>query len=149
MRDPTVLLAIASLALLPIEANAAQYAGSEVRTGTFVGARFKMPLGGRSVFRPRAALAIAPTISSTSEDGDVRTSIGEGVALNLGTRPTLTLMGVRADQALGIGQSGRADAEGQLAVSSGGWVAIGVGALVLTGGLVFLHIRDVARDNSD
>ena len=142
-------LAMAGLVTVPIEANAAQYNGPDIRTGAFVGARFQMPLGRRSIAKPRAALAIAPTFSRSSSHGEIQTSIGEGAALNLGSRPTVTLMGVRADKALGINRSGRVNSENKLGVSSGGWVAIGVGALVLTGGLVFLQVRDAAEDNSD
>ena len=142
-------LVIAGLVTVPIEAKAAQFDGSDVRTGTFVGARFRIPLGGRSVARPCASLAVAPTLSRLSSNGEIHTSIGEGAALNLGAKPTLTLMGIRADEALGIGPSGQPDAKTKLGVSSGGWVAIGVGTVALVGGIAFLYVREVAEENSD
>ena len=88
-------LLLASLVTIPLEANAAQFESADVRTGTFVGARFKMRLGGRSPSRPTASLAIAPTLSRTLTNGEVRTSISESATLSLGARPTISLMGIR------------------------------------------------------
>ena len=59
---------------------------------------------------------------------DVKTTIGEGIALNLGRKPTLTLAGVPADQALGLRPSNEVDAGQKMGVSTGGWIAIGLGA---------------------
>jgi hypothetical protein len=143
MHKLTVLLATAGLLLVPVEAIAAQYQAADVRPGTFVGARFQIAFGGKQASKPRAALAIAPTLTSISDRGGVRTSIGEGIALNFGRKPTLTLAGVRADQALGITPSKDADAKHKLAVSTGGWIAIGVGTVAVAGGLYFLHLVEV------
>ncbi len=142
-------LATAGLLLVPVEAPAAQYDVADVRPGTFVGARFHIAFGGEHASKPRAALAIAPTLSSISDGAGVRTSIGEGVALNFGRKPTLTLAGVRADQALGLTPSKDADAKHKLGVSTGGWIALGIGAVAVAGGLYFVHLVDVAEDNSD
>jgi hypothetical protein len=144
-------LAIASLLSLPMEAQAAQYEFSDTRTGGFFGARFQVRLGGPSTSSPRAALTIAPTLSRTSIHGEIRSSIGEGIALNLGprARPTLTLAGIRADKALGLQRDRDIDSGKKLGISNGGWVAIGVGVVALAGGIYFLHVLDEAKDNSD
>jgi len=113
-------------------------AASHERPGAFVGARLQLPLGGQHSRQPRAALAAAPTHSRMSDRGMVQTRIGEGIALNLtpGARPTLTLAGVRADSTLGLRQQGQAGADDKLRISTGGWIAIGVGTVALAvGGL--------------
>lgn len=133
-------LATAGLLLAPAEASAAQYDMASVRPGTFVGARFHIAFGGEQASKPRAALAIAPTLTSISDGARVRTSIGEGVALNFGRKPTLTLAGVRADQALGLTSSKDVEAKHKLGVSTGGWIAIGVGVVAVAGGLYFAHL---------
>ena len=148
MRKLISSLAGAGLFLAPVEAAAAQYEAVDARPGAFVGARFQIAFGGERATKPRAALTIAPTLTRRSDGAEVRTSIGEGFALNIGRRPTLTLAGVRADQALGIAPSKDVDAEHKLGVSTGGWIAIGVGVIAVAGGLYFLHLMDVAEDNS-
>lgn len=147
MRNLILSLACASLMSVPVEGANRQYDNVEVRPGTFIGARFQMSLGGRSAAKPRATLAIAPTMTRISDGAGVRTSIGEGVALNFGRKPTLTLAGVRADQALGLTPSRDADARHKLGVSTGGWIAIGVGVVAVAGGLYFLHLMDVAEEH--
>jgi hypothetical protein len=94
-------------------------------------------------------LAIAPTLSGGTGGRSSQIAIGEGIAFNLGSKPTLTLAGIRADQALGISPSGETDAKRKLGLSSGGWVAVGVGAAVLVGGVFFLHLVDEAEDNTE
>jgi len=118
------------------------------RPGAFVGARFQLPMGGEKSRGPRATLAIAPTQSRISSDGMIRTRIGEGLALNFGTKsgPTITLAGVRADKAFASQSARQLDATKKLGVSTGGWVAIGVGVAVLTGGIYFAHlVNEVAK----
>ncbi len=132
-----VRLAGFSLLAVPLEANAAQNESADVRTGAFVGARFQMQLGGRAAARPRVALALAPTQNRTSSNGFSRTTIGEGMALNFGptSKPTLTLAGVRADTALRLHRNGDVDPSQRLGISSGGWIAIGLGVVALAGGI--------------
>ena len=139
MHKSILSLATASLLLVSVEASAAQYEVTDVRPGTFVGARFQIAFGGKQASKPRAALAIAPTMSRISDKGGVRTTIPEGVALNFGRKPTLTLAGVRADHALGLTPSKDVDAKHKLGVSTGGWVAIGVGVIAVAGGLYMAH----------
>ena len=142
-------LLLAGLVTVPLEANGAQYDNADVRTGAFVGARFKISLGGRAAPRPIATLSFAPTLSRSLANGEVRTSIGEGVALSLGTRPTITLMGIRADEALGFRSSRQVDGDRTLGLSKGGWVAVGVGAAVIGAAIVGFSVHDEARDNTD
>jgi hypothetical protein len=142
-------LATAGMLIVPVGASAAQNEVAHVRPGTFVGARFHIAFGGKQASKPRAAFAIAPTLTSISEGAGVRTRIGEGVALNFGRKPSLTLAGKRADQALGLTPSKDADARHKLGVSTGGWIAIGIGAVAVAGGLYFVHLVDEAEDNSD
>lgn len=145
-------LATASLLLGPVEASAAQYDVANVRPGTFVGARFQIAFGGKQALKPRAALTLAPTQSRLSNSGMIRTTIGEGLALNFSpkSKPTLTLAGVRADTALGLQRNGRVDTEGKLGVSTGGWIAIGVGAVALAGAAIYVgRIVECEADPDD
>jgi hypothetical protein len=147
MRNLMPGLTLISSLFLPIEANAAQSRNADSRTGAFVGARLQMPLGGRSAAMPRASLSIAPTFVRTSSSGEMRTSLGEGVALNLGSQPTLTLAGARADRALGFGTSQELDSKQKLGLSKGAWIT--VGAVVVAAAVYGYVVYDTARDNSD
>ena len=148
-----VLIAIMVSALMAGEAQAAEWQnqGAEVRTGAFVGAKLKLSLGDRADAKPHAQLAIAPSRSSISNAGFIRTRIGEGAAFELrpGGKPELMLAGMPADSALGLRPQGQAHPGQKLGVSSGGWVAIGVGVAVLAGGLYFLHRVDEANKATD
>ena len=117
------------------------------RPGAFAGATIRIPLGGHDRARPRAALTIAPTRSTISNGAAIQTKIGEGIAINLtaDARPTITLAGIRADTALGLRSQGRIGASEKLGISTGGWVAIGLGSLALIAGGLYLwadHIAD-------
>ena len=138
-----ILSAIMTGALIAAPLTSAGSQGmANARPGAFVGARFQLAMGGERSRGPRATLAIAPTQSRISSNGMVRTTIGEGLALNFGTKsgPTVTFAGVRADRGL--------DATKKLGVSTGGWVAIGVGVAVLTGGVYFAYlVHEVAKSH--
>jgi hypothetical protein len=149
MQKLILLVAAASLLTVPAEAHAVQNDRIDVRPGAFVGARFQFSLGGRSASKPRAALAIAPTASRISNGAIVQTRIGEGIALNFGGRPTMTLAGERADRALGFHSAKEVDADRRMGISTGGWIAIGLGAVAVGGGLYFLHLVDEAEENSE
>ena len=80
--------------------------------------------------------------------------IGEGIALNLtpGAKPTLTLAGVRADTALGLQRDRDLDSDNKVGISTGGWVAIGVGSAALIFGGLYLaadHIADCDEGECD
>ena len=140
-----VVLATASV---PATAASGSY---DFRAGEFVGARVQIPLGGKTGRKPSAALAIAPAQSRFSSDGMVRTRIGDGLALNLSprARPKVTLAGVRADSALGLKQGGTVDPDRKTNVSTGGWIAIGAGTVLIAAGIGFALWVDAVNDSSD
>ena len=154
MRKSVFFVTLTTLIMTPVQAADWQTQSADTRPGVFVGGRMQLSLGGKAAARPRASLAIAPTLSRTSSTGVVRTNIGEGLALNFGARskPTLTLAGVRADSALGLRPQGKADAERKLGVSDAGWVAIGLGAAAIIAGGLYLaadHIADCDEGECD
>jgi len=148
MKKTAIAMIAAGLVSTPVEA--ADW--GNLQTGTFVGAR--LTIGGGSGRRPTAALAVAPTLNRISNNGVGNTRIGEGIALNLtpGSKPTLTLAGVRADTALGLRRSGNVNADKKLGVSTGGWIAIGVGTTAAILGGLYLwadHIADCDEGECD
>ncbi len=121
-----------------------------VQSGTFAGARLRLSLGGKQEDRRvRAGLAFAPTLRSQSGSGEVRTRIGEGVELGFtGDRPlTLSLAGRPVSQLL-PGQSKLED-ERQMGISTGGYVAIGVGVALVVGGFVLVQHYKEIDEHSD
>ena len=142
-----IVLVMVVAGLIAAPARAAEW--NDVRPGTFIGAR--LTIGGHHGARPRATLTVAPTQTRTSHDGLSRMRIGEGIAFNLtpGTKPTVTLAGIRADTVLGLHRNGDIDADRKLGVSTGGWIAIGVGVAAVAGGAYFLHLVKEADENSD
>jgi|tagenome__1003787_1003787.scaffolds.fasta_scaffold20903583_3 hypothetical protein len=146
MRKSLGLVAAVSLAL-PAQAHEWADQTTGRHTGAFVGAQFKMAFHGRKVEAPRASLGIAPAFSRVSTHG-VHTNIGDGLALSItrGAKPNLTLGGVRADTALGLTRDGHAAANGKLGVSTGGWIAIGVGTVLVAGAVGFALWADHVID---
>jgi len=145
----TSLVAIA-LAVSPAQAGGWNQQGGEVRSGAFVGARLNVPLGGSVRSTPRAGLTLSPTQSRISRDGHISSRIREGVALNFtGREPTITLAGVPADRALGLKTADLASAGQKQGISTGGWIAIGVGTVAVAGLIGFALWVDAVEDNSD
>ncbi|HEX6660914.1 MAG TPA: hypothetical protein VF067_03480 [Sphingomicrobium sp.] len=146
----TGVLAAAVIAA-PLHAAPWQDQGSQARPGAFIGVQFKMSLGGPARSQPRAQLAFAPTRSRLSNSGHVTTRIGEGLALDFTSnpKPTLTLAGVRADTAFHPQRGNPANPERKLGVSDAGWVAIGLGVVVIAGGAYFLYLLKEADSNSE
>jgi hypothetical protein len=147
MRKLLLSVTMAALAATPAQAADWQSQAVESRPGVFVGGRLHLSLGGKTAAKPRAALTLAPTMNRMSSSGMTRSTIGEGLSLNFSPRskPTLTLAGIRADTALGLRGHGKAEADRKLGVSSGGWIAIGVGAVAIIAGGLYLaadHIAD-------
>lgn len=138
-RKLIISLALASLLATPVQA-VTPADRVDFRAGGFVGARLRLPLGKRAEERPLVGLAIAPTLSRVSNDGRVRTTVGEGLALNFGrhAKPSLTLAGKPAGEALGLKSEGKAETGPKLGISTAGWVAIGVGAAVLVGASIWV-----------
>ena len=146
-----VWIGLVAASLLGSSAQAANWQESiDSRPGAFVGAKLQVPFGQSNGARARAALTIAPTQSRISADGMVRTKIGEGAAFNLTpkSKPTLTLAGVRAD-ALLVQRGDQASSDYQLGVSTAGWVAIGVGTVLVVGGVALAVFIDAVNDNSE
>jgi hypothetical protein len=115
---------------------------SEVRTqemGAFGGVRLRVPLdGGATGDRQiRAGLAVAPTLQVRDITGASRTRIGEGLELgfNGDDRLRLSLAGEDVSR-LGAAQDNENEDEEDDrggGPSTLGWVAIGVGAVLVTG----------------
>lgn len=144
MKKAGIIMIATGLVTTP--AQAADW--SDVRPGTFVGAR--LTIGGKPGGRPSAALTIAPTQNRISQDGMSSMRIGDGIALNLtpGAKPTLTLAGVRADTALGLQRDRDLDSDNKLGISTGGWVAVGVGTVLAVGAAAFLVAIDCDESDS-
>ena len=145
MHKSVITMVVAGLLATP--AQAAEW--NDVRPGAFVGAR--LTVGGRTGGRPMAALTISPTQTRTGHDGFTTMKIGEGIALKLspGAKPTVTLAGIRADTALRLHRNGDVESDKKLGVSTGGWIAIGVGVAAVVGGIYVLHLWKEADENSD
>ena len=150
MRRLWFSLLLATVVVAPAQGAGWERAASDVRPGAFVGARVQLPLGHHASPSPRATLAIAPTASRISREGMVRTRIGEGLALSIGeSKPSLTIAGFRADTALALRQQGASAPGKQLAISTAGWVAIGVGTVIVVGGVAFALWADAVNDGSE
>jgi len=116
---------------------------SSVQTGTFAGARLRISLGGKQEARKfRAGLTVAPTMRSQTVSGDTRMRFGEGLELGLtGKRPlTLSLAG-RPVSRLAPGGVKSEDGK-RLGVSTGGYVAIGVGVVLVAVGVGYLVMEN-------
>jgi hypothetical protein len=147
MHRALVGLVLANIVAAPIQAAGWENQATDVRPGAFVGARVMLPLGGQAPARPRATLAIAPTLSRISDDGMIQTQIGEGLALNLQgkSKATLTVAGIRADEAF----EDRMGEDNWSGVSTGGWIAIGVGTVLVAGAIGAALFVDAVNDNSE
>ena len=131
MKKLTIVALAAALSLTVAQpAGAAEAATAyETRPGAFAGLRVRVPLDGNARQQQiRAGLAVAPTLQTRATDGATRTRIGEGLELGVALRSpvALTLAGTRIDR-LAAPDSRRAG------VSTQGWIAIGVGTLIVLG----------------
>jgi hypothetical protein len=112
------------------------------RMGAFAGARLRIPLdGARSQRRPRAALTLAPTMRMLGSDGTSRLTFGEGIELGIApNRPLeLSFAGQRMDR-IGDRRAG---------VSTVGWIAIGVGTIVLAAAVGTAILVHEINENSE
>ena len=117
--------------------------------GAFAGLRVRMPLDGTAQQRQlRAGLTLAPTMHSRSINGESRMRIGEGLEVGLaGDQPArLSLGGTPVSQlAQGpVGPDGR-----RLNASTGQWVAIGVGGVVVLLGVAYLVFSEMMDCDAD
>ena len=107
--------------------SAAQPGAHQV--GAFAGARVRLPLDGARRDRARVALIAAPTLHMMRSNGERRVRFGEGFELGRqGDRLLLSYAG-RPVSRIVDGATGP-DGE-RRAISTLGWVAIGVGATVV------------------
>lgn len=128
------LLIAALLAGQVAPAAAAEFTpSSETDAGAFAGFRLRVPLDGNISHRTvRAGLTVAPTLRTSDIQGERRTQIGEGVELGIaGNEPVrLSIAGRPVSQLV---RGGRRPEGRQAGVSTLGWVAIGVGTVVVVG----------------
>jgi hypothetical protein len=140
-------LAAAALSLVAQPVAAAELpreAGAQVERGTFVGARFRVPLG-QSVEKPHAGLALTAT-QRTPGRAELRFAKGLELGFAGDDRLRLSLHGQSVSRLVagGEGPAGR-----KLGVSTVGWVAIGVGVVVLAVGGVYVLCGTGAICNTD
>lgn len=145
--------AVLAAMLIPVPAQAADRSDVqfESRVGAFVGARVKLRFGGPDAGRAQTSLAIAPTHSTYSRRGEIRTRMREGLAFEFSPRetPRATLAGMPVKQILGMSRSNSALDENRLGISTGGWVAIGVGVTALAGAVWFVSEMNKCEDHDD
>jgi hypothetical protein len=114
----------------------------EARMGAFAGARLRIRLGEGQ--RVRAGLAVAPALHGT-QDGARQLRIGEGLEYGLtDRRPAGVSLGGHRISDMGTGPDGR-----RQNVSTLGWVAIGVGVVVLVGVGVLGWLVHEANENTE
>jgi hypothetical protein len=118
------------------------------RTGAFAGARFRVPFGGAESGKARATLAVAPSFHGQKSDGSLRTRYGAGMELSLTgwQNAQLSLAGTPVSQ-LAAGRKGP-DGE-KLGVSTTGWLAIGIGGIVLAIGTLYVLADARCGDDCD
>lgn len=128
------LLIAALLAGKAAPAAAAEFTTSrDTDAGAFAGFSLRMPLDGNaSQRRVRAGLTVAPTLRTQDIQGERRMQIGEGLELGMtGDQPIqLSIAGRPISQLTRGGESPDGRRAG---VSTLGWVAIGVGTVVVVG----------------
>ena len=115
----------------------------ETRAGAFAGLRVRVPFGGFNRAPVRAGLAFAPATRTETQDGRVRSRIGEGMEFGLrGREPAQFSIAGRTLRQLGA--QGRSRAGG--GVPTGAWIA---GGLVLVTVGVVVAAALVLEDAGD
>lgn len=124
-------------------------AGS-ARQGAFAGARFRVPLGGAEAGRVRAGLALAPTAEVRRPDGSGRTRFGAGLELGVSgsERAALSFGGRPVGQRM-LTPSGQAPDKDRAGVSTLGYVAIGVGVVVVVLAALLVTCQETNCLNSE
>lgn len=117
-------------------------AAAEVRTGTFAGARFRLPLGsGPARARPQLGLTFAPMLRSQGVDGRVRMRFGEGVGVGFSDpRSQLMLGGIAMNERASAAQeeaSEKKDSTGKKVLKGAAVVAIV--AVAVVGGFLLAY----------
>jgi len=121
-----------------VPARAAEIVSAEPprsqQTGTFVGARLRLPLDGETR-TPRATLTAARTLHSVQPSGEARMRIGQGLEFGVqGSELRLDLAGRPVSRLV---QGGDAPGGPRSNLSTIGWVA--VGAVVVAVGVFALY----------
>jgi hypothetical protein len=116
----------------------------ETQAGVFAGLRFRVPFGGANREPLRAGLAFAPTTRTETQDGRVRSRIGEGFEFGLrGREPMQFSIAGRSLRQLSA-QGGSEDRNGH--IPTGLWIA---GGLVLVTITVVVAAALVLEDAGD
>jgi hypothetical protein len=152
MKTPTIAALVAAQIAGAAPARAAEIVSAEMprshQTGTFVGARLRLPLDGARR-APRATIAAAPALRSTQPSGDSRLHIGRGVEVGLdGNEVRFSLAGRPVTSLV---RRGEAPTGPRQNVSTLGWVAIGVGVLLVATFALFESCRagDICGSDRD
>jgi hypothetical protein len=139
--------AVAALSLVAQPVAAAELpreAGTQTERGTFVGARFRIPLG-RSNEKAHAGLALTATQRAPGR-AELRFARGLELGYAGDDKLRLSLHGQTVSRLV----PGQAAPEGRrMGVSPVGWVAIGVGVVVLTLGGLYVLCGTGAVCNTD
>ena len=145
------LITFAALsATLAAPIKAAEWGMTDNRSGSFAGARLRIPLGANSTSKPQASLALAPLTSRRMSDGRMNSRIGEGVTINFaGKKPEINLGEIRADRVVQIVRGRAVDAEGKSGISTGAAIGIGVGLVVAVGVAVLIAKRTCIGEDPD
>jgi hypothetical protein len=144
MRKLTIAALLAAQALSAAQpAFAADLTdGRTQQVGAFAGVRLRVALDGSADQRQlRAGLAVAPTMHSQSLRGPSRTVVGEGLELGIrGNEPVrLSLGGVPVSRLV---EGPVRPGERRLGASTGEWIAIGAGAVVVVLGVAYLGFME-------
>jgi hypothetical protein len=143
IRKLTICALLVAQVSTAVPASAAELTdGRTQQAGAFAGFRLRLALDGDARRRPlRAGLAVAPTIHSQSLRGETRTRIGEGLELGIvGDGPVrVSLAGTPVSRLV----QGPAQGDGRrVRASTGEWIAIGAGAVVVVLGVAYLGFME-------
>ncbi len=116
----------------------------ETRLGAFAGARLRIALGDEQRSRVRAGIAVAPALHRM-EGGAARLRIGEGLEYGIADRrpASVSVANYR------ISDMQRSPEGRRQNVSTLGWVAIGVGVIVVAGVGVLGWLVHEASENTE
>ena len=125
-------LVAAQIAAIATPAQAAEIVSAEMprslETGAFVGARLRLPLDGARR-APRATITAAPALRSSRPNGESRLHIDRGIEFGLdGDEVRFDLAGRPIGSLV---ERGEAPGGPRQNLSTLGWVAIGVGVVVV------------------
>ena len=152
MKTLAIALIAAQIATVAAPARAAEIVSAEMprslETGTFVGLRFRLPLDGAAP-APRATLTAAPALRSTQPNGDSRLRIGRGIEFGLeGEEVRFDLAGQPVSSLVSRGEAPGGPRQN---ISTLGWVAIGVGVVLVATFALFESCRagDICGSDRD